>query len=98
MKLIAENEQENRILHGLTGLLQDLGVDVIGHTTHDAAAVTFWSCEDIPQDIPNKDAFLEAIEDDLYSSMIAAGYETIERCAARFYDSRIMQAHRESNS
>lgn len=95
MKLIAENEQENRVIHRLTGLLRDLSIDATGYTTQNAAALTFWSCRDLPRDLPDKASFLAEIEDDLYSSMIIAGYETISRSLER---RGITQAARSSNT
>ena len=87
MKLISENKQEDRLLQGLVLFLQDLNLDVIGHTSRDALALTYWTTQDLPSflSLDERESFLKSIEEDLYAAMIIAGYETIEKHLARSY-------------
>ena len=95
MKLIAETKQEDRILRRLILFLQDLELNVTGHTSQDSIALTYWTPRDLPAYIPEnqRQAFLASIEDDIYSAMITAGYETIEQFSARYLDSHPQNAH-----
>ena len=46
MKLIAETDYENQIVHSLCSLIRDLKVDVDGYLHEQAVATTFWSADD----------------------------------------------------
>ena len=87
MILIAENEQDDQVLGGLTALLNELNVDTDGLKHEDAFAVVFWSANDLDLETEalsymNKEeriAFLSSIEDSLCAAMRRAGLRTINR-------------------
>ena len=86
MKLIAETDYENQIVHGLCSLLRDLKVDVDGYLHEQAVATTFWSADDFimhHESIRNasqsdRQAFLFSIEDKIRSAMRGAGANVIQ--------------------
>jgi len=87
MKLIAETEYENQLVHGLCSLLRDLKVDVDGYLHEQAVATTFWSVDDFIiqlESIRNasqidRQAFLLSIEDKIRSAMQIAGANVIQQ-------------------
>lgn len=86
MKLIAETQQESRIVDGLSALLSDLGVEVDGYRQEEAIAVTFFSTNHfaMPEELlglsrDEQSAFLSSIEDAMRGAMLAAGYRTINK-------------------
>lgn len=90
MKLIAETQQESRIVDGLSALLNDLGVEVDSYRRDEAMAVTFFSTNHftMPEELLGLDreeqsAFLCSIEDAMRGAMLAAGYRTINKALRR---------------
>lgn len=86
MKLIAETQQESRLVDGLSALLSDLGVEVDGYRKDEAVAVTFFSANQfaMPEELldmsaDEQSAFLCSIEDAMRGAMLAAGYRTINK-------------------
>lgn len=102
MKLIAETEYENQVIHGLTNLLRDLGVDAEGFRREEAVAEIFWSPDDFTMELASirnatkedRESFLMAIEDKLRSAMISAGYEVITQELTNSRRNQLHLAHR----
>ena len=87
LKLIAETEEENLMLPGLSALLFDLGVLSTEYRTDEAYAATFWSAAELSylfaeeHDLTKEEAayLLEELEPFLCVTQSSAGVRLIER-------------------
>ncbi len=87
MRLIAETEEENLMLPGLSALMADLGVISTEYRTDEAYAVTFLSAGELSYlyaddyDLTREEAayLLEELEPYLRTAMAAAAARMIDR-------------------
>lgn len=87
MKLIAESSKENKILEGLSALLNDLGVETETYEQEEAIALAVLSLSDVnsmPAEIyylseVELQTFLYETEDHLRAIMTAAGYKALRQ-------------------
>ena len=87
MRLIAETEEENAILPGLSALLADLGIISTEYRMDEAYAFTHWSAGELSYlyadqiDLTKEEAayLLEELEPLLRTTMATAGMRLIDR-------------------
>ncbi len=91
LKLIAETEEENLMLDGLSALMEDLGVATTPLRMEDSYAMVVWSVAELSYlysghfglNYEEARSFLEDIEPYLNAAMLSAGTRLIDRILQR---------------
>ena len=91
MKLISESPVDDQLVHSLTNLLFDLGVDADPYRQEDSLAMMLWSANELELEMESlthmtkedKMALLLSIEDALCAAMREAGMRVISEAVSR---------------